>query len=80
VLSPSGSALYTLQIFLGGHLFIVGKPGVALWIPHFLASGPLWPILFPPEHDEGELMSSLLICVAGQYQLPNILPLVVVAQ
>jgi hypothetical protein len=77
ILSPFESALYPLQTSPGGRHFLVGQLDVALWIPIFLASGPLWPIIFLPRHDKGELMSSLLIYVAGGAHLPTLLLLVV---
>jgi hypothetical protein len=43
----------------------------------FVSSGPLWPALFLPRHDEDELRSHLILCVVGQDDLPTLfLPMV----
>jgi hypothetical protein len=70
VLFPSESVLYPLQTSLGGHLFLVTQPVVALWIPLFPTSMPMWPIHFLPRHNEGDPQSHLLFCIAGQAHLP----------
>jgi hypothetical protein len=46
---------------------LLRNPDVVLWLPLFLASGPLWPVPFPPGHDEGEppVASAILRSWAG---------------
>jgi len=65
------------DFLLVGHPFPTVQLDVALSLPLVLSSGPLWPILFLPVHDEGELRSHQLVCGVGQAHIPTMVLLMV---